>query len=285
MKITFNQDRLNKLLFDIYQCTGIPITMFDNNFNRICACGTNQDFCLEIRSNQQLLEKCNFSDREHFLEAKAKKDSIIYTCHAGICEMITPIFYNNILIAYLILGKFRDKDGKYTSQNIVSEHIDKYNLDKNDMLKKYAKLPIFSDTFLQSTISLLNICICYIWSENLIQLTHNTLPLQIENYIANNLDSPITVASLCKQFFVGKQTLYEIFRNEFNDTVKNYILKKRIAASQQMLTTTDKPISDIAESVGFTDYNYFIRIFKQKIGTTPLNYRKRNAQANGQSSV
>ena len=250
--------------------------MFDSNFNRICACGTNQDFCLAIRSNPKLLEKCNFSDMEHFLEAKEKKASIIYTCHAGICEMITPIFYNNMLIAYLILGKFRDKNGKYTSKNIMAKHIEKYGLDNKEMLKKYSKLPIFSDTFLQSTISLLNICICYIWSENLIQFPHNTLPMQIDNYISNNLGSPITVTSLCKQFFVGKQTLYSIFRNEFNDTVKNYILMKRISASQQMLTTTNKPISDIAESIGFTDYNYFIRVFKNKVGTTPLNYRKRN---------
>lgn len=248
--------------------------MYDNNFHRICACGTEQPFCMAIRRDPGLLERCNLSDRKHFDEAREKKDVVIYTCHAGICELITPIFYNDILIAYLILGKFRDENGRYTSHRIVSDSLKKYDLDTAKMMQKYAELPMFSDAVLTSVISLLNICICYIWSENLIQFTHSALPLQLENYVASNLSSQITVESLCKQFFIGKQALYSVFRNEFNDTIGNYILKKRIAASQQLLTNTEKSISEIAESVGFTDYNYFIRVFKKKTGITPLHYRK-----------
>ena len=41
-----------------------------------------------------------------------------------------------------------------------------------------------------------------------------------------------------------------------------------------MLTETDKSITTIAHDCGFFDSSHFIRIFRNKLGVSPLSFRK-----------
>ena len=45
-----------------------------------------------------------------------------------------------------------------------------------------------------------------------------------------------------------------------------------------MLQQGDAPISDVAEAVGYSDYNYFTKIFRAATGQTPSAYRKTHRQ-------
>lgn len=53
-----------------------------------------------------------------------------------------------------------------------------------------------------------------------------------------------------------------------------YILTMKIADAAEKLMTTGDSVSQIAESVGFTDLNYFSRVFKQETGKSPSDFRK-----------
>ena len=44
----------------------------------------------------------------------------------------------------------------------------------------------------------------------------------------------------------------------------------------QLLIDTNQSMPEIAEAVGFCNANYFHRIFKQYMDTSPLAYRKAN---------
>ena len=52
-----------------------------------------------------------------------------------------------------------------------------------------------------------------------------------------------------------------------------YINKKKIESGQLLLLTSDKPVKEIAYTLGFNDHSYFIRLFKKLVGVTPLEYR------------
>ena len=274
MKVTFDVEKLNKLMSDFYNCMKITITLFDSELNYITGAGDMQPYCDAIRTTQTLWERCHCSDRDNALTSKGLRTTYVYTCHAGIVESVTPIFYDETLIAYLMLGKFRDAEEKYSSTATVCEVAKKYGLNDAEMLARYNQLPLFTKSYIDSAISILEACICFIGSENYIHLHRSALASKIENYVEENLSRNITVAELSKQFHVSRQILYSIFKLEFNDTIRNFILKKRLQRAQYLLTTTQKPISDIATSVGFIDYNYFIRFFKKRLGVSPLQYRK-----------
>ena len=274
MKVTFDIEKLEKLMSDFYNCMHITIALFDNDLNYVTGAGTAQPYCDLIRTTPSLWECCNCSDRDHAEEARTSRSTIVYTCHAGIVESVTPIFYGETLIAYLMLGKFRDAEEKYSSADVVANVAKMYNLNQEEILFLYRNLPVYTHSYVNSAIAILEACICYIGSEHYIHLHRSALAAQIEKYVEDNLSAEITVNDLVKQFHVSKQILYSIFKIEFNDTIKNFILKKRIEKARYLLTTTQNPISDIATAVGFIDYNYFIRFFKKKVGESPLQYRK-----------
>ncbi len=278
MKIEFNEKKLNALLMDFYNCTKIPISLFDAKFKCIFYSIEKPDYCSNVDSTPGLEESCNDCNNQHFDLINKEKRILFYTCHAGICEVIAPILYENIVIAYLMLGRFRDKEHFYSSMKLVNAFSKKYNIDCKKQKDSYYKLPLFSHSEIYSSVNLLQSLIQYLWTENIISTHKDLLPQKIENYINENLTKNFTVDDLCKMFFMSKRTLYTIFHNEFQDTIKNYILKKRLHLAKKMLLTTRLSISEIAEQCGFNDYNYFTRIFTKKYSVTPTKMRKENKE-------
>ncbi len=53
----------------------------------------------------------------------------------------------------------------------------------------------------------------------------------------------------------------------------DFINNKRLERAQLLLTTTDKPLQDIAEKVGIPNLSYFSRMFKRKFGIPPAKFR------------
>ena len=53
--------------------------------------------------------------------------------------------------------------------------------------------------------------------------------------------------------------------------------EKTIDGLKELLSETDIPINEIAEKAGFANPNYFHKIFKSYMDTSPLNYRKGRA--------
>lgn len=91
--------------------------------------------------------------------------------------------------------------------------------------------------------------------------------------IWDNLDKDLTVNLLCEAMGVGKTTLSACFRKYAGTTIAKFILNTRIEKAQLLLANTDLPIAEISAQVGFTDYNYFCRVFRKMVGDSPSRYR------------
>lgn len=73
---------------------------------------------------------------------------------------------------------------------------------------------------------------------------------------------------------------YSLFRKEFKRytgfSPVQYQIQLRIQKSNSLLSTTNLSIKEIAHQLGFDSNNYFSRIFKQKTGISPIDFRLRN---------
>lgn len=58
-----------------------------------------------------------------------------------------------------------------------------------------------------------------------------------------------------------------------------YVNRIRIQHAAMLLTNTGKPVSVVAENVGFENLSYFHKLFRLQYGTTPRSYRKRHARS------
>ena len=101
---------------------------------------------------------------------------------------------------------------------------------------------------------------------------------KIMNYILLNYSKKITVNSIAEYLQLTPNYISALFKKEQGITLSTYVNQVRINSSLTLLANTNLPVSEIAEKVGIGDYNYFSRIFKKIMGTTPASYRKNYRQ-------
>lgn len=99
--------------------------------------------------------------------------------------------------------------------------------------------------------------------------------LGLENYIENNLHREITLTELAHKVGYNKTYFIKRFKILFGISPMQFVNNLRLEKAKQMLSSTDKSITEIAESTGFQCIHYFSRNFKHNIGVMPSEYRKK----------
>ena len=94
-------------------------------------------------------------------------------------------------------------------------------------------------------------------------------------YIELHLSKEITLEQLSDTVNLSVSRLSAIFKKETGDTIMNYIAKQRCKKAANLLKETNYPISEISSFVGYTDNNYFVKVFKKVYNTTPSEYRSK----------
>jgi AraC-like DNA-binding protein len=199
-----------------------------------------------------------------------------YTCHGGLMETILPVIYEDVLIAYIQIGQFRDAERRYSSAESLSKIAKEYGFSNQELYSLYEELPLVSEERLHSICHILDILVKSFWQDGLISCNRSMLSIKIERYIEERLNTKISLSELCSEFFLSKNALYRLFDEEFCSTVNDFITKKRLTRAEELLQhNPELNVTEISALAGFSDYNYFIRLFKKQLGKTPLQYRKR----------
>lgn len=95
-----------------------------------------------------------------------------------------------------------------------------------------------------------------------------------QDYIINNYNQSIKISDIADMLHISKYYFIKIFKNYTGTTPYEFLINYRINTSKELLKSTEMPVTEIAESVGFPDSSSFIRSFKKTTGLTPLQYRK-----------
>lgn len=95
-------------------------------------------------------------------------------------------------------------------------------------------------------------------------------------YLHENYKSPINIDALAENTFFSKEYLGRIFKNVTGQTVTSVLQKIRIDEACALLTSTDRIISDVAQSCGFNDIKFFYSTFRKFTGLTPGEYRQKH---------
>lgn len=99
----------------------------------------------------------------------------------------------------------------------------------------------------------------------------------IINYIENHYSNPtLTLQELADKCYVSPSYLTRIMRQKLGLSFIEYVTEVRLKRATELLITDDAEIYiyQIAKSVGYNSQHYFSRIFKNKIGMSPKEYRE-----------
>ena len=92
-------------------------------------------------------------------------------------------------------------------------------------------------------------------------------------WVYDHASEDLTASSLTKILHISKTELYNDFNRYLGMPLARFVKAIRLQKACDLLKATDLSITKISEEVGFTDYNYFCRVFKKELGISAKPYR------------
>jgi len=99
------------------------------------------------------------------------------------------------------------------------------------------------------------------------------------NYIETNLFDPLETEQIAQEAGISKWYFQRLFRAMVGDTLKEYVLKRRLSLAAFALIQSKHKIVDIAFEHGFESHEVFIRAFKRVFEQTPTQFRRGPVEA------
>lgn len=96
----------------------------------------------------------------------------------------------------------------------------------------------------------------------------------IMSYLRDNYRDPITLNLISQNVHLSVEECCRLFKETYGCTIFTYLGEYRIQKSIPLLADPSLSVSIISELCGFNSLSYFIKCFREKVGVTPLQYRK-----------
>ncbi len=280
---------LISLCESVESLTGIRVCIYDDSkgltvdakardqthFGHYC------DFCRAVKN----LRKGDLSGRTYCTHcdegivrgfARQTGKPFLHKCHIGLTELILPIRTDAKMIGVAFLGQcaIPTKD----NEEEILANLARFGGDAELFRQLYNAMPkVTLETMLYAgnlaDFSLKHIAETY----RLLSPppSSNTLSKQCENYIRMHYVLPITARSVSEHLHVNPSYLSRVFRKDSGMGIVDYIHEQRLLHAKSLLESTGLPVAVIAENSGFSDLNYFSRLFRKKNGISPSAYRKK----------
>jgi AraC-like DNA-binding protein len=94
------------------------------------------------------------------------------------------------------------------------------------------------------------------------------------DYIHGHLSDKLGVDALSRKAHMSRNEFFKWFRQQFGISPLEYINRERIALAKQLLGSPNTTVTEAAYQCGFTDVNYFVRLFKKSEGITPGTFKE-----------
>ena len=94
------------------------------------------------------------------------------------------------------------------------------------------------------------------------------------NHINENFSTEIDFRKLVEDMFLHYSYFSRVFKEQTGKSMRQYLHEYRLTTALNLLSSTDKNVTEVALECGFDDLNYFSRAFKELIGLSPSNFKK-----------
>ncbi len=106
-------------------------------------------------------------------------------------------------------------------------------------------------------------------------IAQTSISEMIIDYMNDNVYQSLTLDDICKHFMLEKSQLTYIFKNNTGKTIIRYYNHLKIKEARRLLRKGENNISQISDMLGYSCIHAFTRAFKQAVGLSPSEYRKK----------
>lgn len=133
----------------------------------------------------------------------------------------------------------------------------------------------FKDIHADLLLKDLILCVLRLQNLNKLETDEHAFKVVLD-YIRTHITSTIKVEELCKLACMSKSAFYRAFTHQFGIAPNQLIIRERLKLSKQLMTNERLSVKEAGYAAGFSDTNYFVRIFRKNEGITPGSFIKEN---------
>ncbi len=282
MNIFIDREKLLTVLRDLYLLTGFRVGVFDAAYRMIAVYPEEHcDYCRLVRQCDKGLAQCDACDLEACKKSSNLGQLVIYRCHAGLGEAVLPLYRENAVIGYVIMGEMRQEKADLRHMEGVWRRLSEYGLDVEKLQESYLRKKPVTDDVARAAANILKTCSVSLYLDGMITVRDLSIAERLDSFLNENLSAPLSVEMLCDTLSISKARLYALFEKRYGMGVAEYIRLCRIRKAKKMLAETNLSISDVVAKCGFSDYNYFSKVFRRYCNMSPREYRKQSGLDDG----
>lgn len=274
MNVLFNNEKLRQLLLNLYELVGLQTNIFDTSGKDIQLFGKHARFCRLINDSPEGHRRCEECDYKAVRACMERRQPYFYKCHAGLQEAILPIFDSGEIVAFMVFGQALDSAPKLQWEHTLST-LGWYDGDLEVLKEAFFELVQLSPAKRNAYAEVLEGITSYIQLEGIIRSANFSDQQRLEMYIDEHYMEKLSLKNISDALGIGTTKLCALAKKLSPEgSITKLISERRVEAAKTMLLKEDLSIAEIAEKVGFSDYNYFTKIFKKIVGTTPSEFKK-----------
>lgn len=225
-------------------------------------------FCGRIKNNKARLQKCIENDNILIPEkAESKMAPFIHSCHAGVSELVVPIFENGYCAEVILAGIFRTEKASNSYR---------------DMEKLFNELPKRTASQIEPLKSLIN-SLAGLMKEkrdvlslkDVMEKTGDKRIVESVAYIRKNISGDISADRLAENAFLSTSRFIHLFKQETGMSLTDYINMLKMENAKGLLRETNLQLTEIMSACGFSSQSYFGMKFRNYSSMSPLAYRRK----------
>lgn len=97
----------------------------------------------------------------------------------------------------------------------------------------------------------------------------------VNEFLAHNFNKKLTIETIADTMGFNRHYMMRAFKKETGLTIAQQLKDIRLSRAADLMRNTQKPITEVAQLTGFESLSHFSREFKEELGETPADYRKK----------
>ena len=114
--------------------------------------------------------------------------------------------------------------------------------------------------------------------ESLSLESNNSDIIKIKKLIEEKICSKITLKTISDHVHLSEEYVSFLFKKHTGKTVIEYVNERKMTLAKQMIENRETSLKNISESLGFENYGYFSRVFKQHFSAPPARMKKEHGR-------
>lgn len=102
----------------------------------------------------------------------------------------------------------------------------------------------------------------------------NEHTLKIIKYIGEHITERLSLADISQTIGLCKEHVSFLFKREMGTTLTKYVNRQKMLAAKELILSREMNLNEVARFLGYDNYCYFSRLFKQTFDMTPIQMQQ-----------